>query len=471
MGTDNPTEYTPRGYQTEILDRVVQARGDNLLLELDCGMGKRFILHQLVVERLPELRFMVVANSTSSCQETADYLRDVYGGLDDEVGELSSRTPYRLRKWIIKDKRVVVTTAGVLSNMIKKDPKIFSKFDVLLINEVDTIVRRTGGRRVVVQPWPNILQTSRDTWIIGMSGTLRDSHVEVTRSSFKVKRDIDTLVETLCIKDTIFMDSLEAEDLDEHTAKTALAIVPVRDRDILEISLKLDDLIRNTREDIMLEGGQKAVRAMGRANGRLHLVLDQLDVSDALSGRYQALLMIRKMMYAMPPYRTRHFLKNNYLQRFFPSDLMSRLSRKSTKVREVVRFSKLHDKTVVLSSYLNMVDDIEEMLEGDGVTVFKLTGKVQDKGAVLKAFRNHSGGRSALVLSPVGERDLDVPQAGIMIICDVINTEKTMYQRMKRIRGGNVVFLVYRDTTGERKVNRLIDQMVQKYPWSTKIER
>ena len=465
-------EYVPRGYQTEILDRVVEAKGNNLLLELDCGMGKRFILHQLVVERFPHLRFMVVANSTSSCQETADYLIEEYGGLDDAVGELSSRTPYGMRKWIIRDKRVVVTTAGVLSNVIKKDHSILSKFDVLIINEVDTIVRRTGDRRVIVQPWPNILQTSKNIWVIGMSGTLRDSHVEVTRGSIKVKRDIDTLTDTLRITDTIFMDSLEAEDLDEHTAKTSLVVVPVRDQGILDVSLLLDDLIRDTRGEVLYEGGQKAVSAVERARGRLHLIMDQLDISDTLAGRYQALLLIRKRLFAMPPYSTRSSLQQGYLKRFFADpELMKSLNRMSSKVREVVRFSKLYQKTVVLSSYLNMVDDIKEELEKDGVTVFKLTGQVQDKGSVLRDFRDHEGGRAALVLSPVGERDLDVPQAGIMIICDVINTEKTMYQRMKRIRGGNVIFLVYRDTSEERKVNRLIEQMVKKYPWSTKIER
>lgn len=79
----------------------------------------------------------------------------------------------------------------------------------------------------------------------------------------------------------------------------------------------------------------------------------------------------------------------------------------------------------------------------------------------MREFRNYEG-KSALVLSPVGERDLDLPQADTMVIRDVINTQKTMYQRVKRIRVGKVVFLVFAATSEEIKVDRLVEGIIRK---------
>jgi ERCC4-related helicase len=69
----------------------------------------------------------------------------------------------------------------------------------------------------------------------------------------------------------------------------------------------------------------------------------------------------------------------------------------------------------------------------------------------------------------VGERDLDLPDADLLIICDTVNTTKTIYQKMKRSRGGRVVFLVYSDTSEVPKLRRLFDNIMQRYPWSTKL--
>jgi len=85
------TKYTPRGYQTHILEEVEKRVGTPLLLELDCGLGKRFITHQLVVEKFPNSKIIIVVHSSSSLAETVDYLRGEYGGLEDDLGELSSR--------------------------------------------------------------------------------------------------------------------------------------------------------------------------------------------------------------------------------------------------------------------------------------------------------------------------------------------------------------------------------------------
>ena len=167
-------KYTPRGYQTYILDKIEEFRNTNLLLELDCGLGKRFVTHQIVSERFADLKFIIVVHSSSSLAETVDYLKGEYEGLEDDLGELSSRVPSPRRPAVLKEKRVVVATPQVLAGMAKKDISLFESFDALLINEVDTLVRRAGGQTAIIFPWPTILSLLGDKWLIGMSGTLRE---------------------------------------------------------------------------------------------------------------------------------------------------------------------------------------------------------------------------------------------------------------------------------------------------------
>lgn len=127
------------------------------------------------------------------------------------------------------------------------------------------------------------------------------------------------------------------------------------------------------------------------------------------------------------------------------------------------------EKTVVLASYLKTVESIRKALEKNGISTFKLTGEVEDKGAVLREFKAQEG-KAALVMSTVGERDLDIGEADTLIVYDAIKTEKTMYQRIKRTRGGRVEFLTYADTSEERGVRRLIDSIVERYPWSCSVD-
>jgi ERCC4-related helicase len=100
--------------------------------------------------------------------------------------------------------------------------------------------------------------------------------------------------------------------------------------------------------------------------------------------------------------------------------------------------------------------------------VLAITGASADKADVLKRFKQDAEQR-VLVMSPVGERDLDIPQADVMVVCDTINTTKTMYQKFKRTRGGLVLLLAYAGTSEERKVRRVLQGVLDKYPWSTAV--
>ncbi len=463
-------KYTPRGYQEYILSQLEDMTGQNTLLELDCGLGKRFITHQLVAERYPNRRIIIVVHSSSSLAETVDYLKGEYGGLEDQLGELSSRIPSGRRPYVIKENRVIVATPQVLANALQKNPLLFDDIDILLINEVDTLVRRSGGRTALVFPWTKLLSFFRDKWIIGMSGTLRDDHAVFGREQVEIRDELTTLQRFIPNSKMISMDDLYDTDIDEYLEPTYLTVSRVDNRQIRSISLVLDELIRNTKNEIFndLADSDNLFLVEGDAR-RVHMMIERLPISDELKGRYTGLLLLRKYVYAMPPTQSIKMFYNPYLKHYFNvNDLRRALPDVSPKVPPVVSIAKRYQKTLILTSYLEMVDQLVEALEKAGIRAERITGQTRDKGEVLRAFREETELR-ALVLSPVGERDLDIPQADVMVVCDAINTTKTMYQKFKRTRGGLVVLLVYSGTSEERKVRRLMDRILDRYPWSTSV--
>jgi superfamily II DNA or RNA helicase len=463
-------KYTPRGYQTYILDRMTEFRDTNLLLELDCGLGKRFVTHQIVAERFPDLKFIIVVHSSSSLAETVDYLKGEYGGLEEDLGELSSRVPSPRRPHILQEKRVVVATPQVLAGMAKKDLSLFESFDALLINEVDTLIRRSGGRTALVFPWPSILSLLGDKWLIGMSGTLRDDHAVFTKEQLEIRDELNTLKEHIPDAELISMEDLYGTDVESYLEPTFLTVGTVTDVKIRSIATVMDELIRNTRSEIMAElaEGDNLDLVEGDAR-RVHMLLERLPVTEELKGQYSTLLMLRKYIYAMPPKQFLRMFHSDFMKQYFNvSQLRRTLPTVSAKVTRVLQIALNHKKTLVLTSYLEMVSQIQNVLEKAGLNVLVITGQTHDKGEVLREFRENPD-THALVMSPVGERDLDIPQAEVMIICDTINTSKTMYQKMKRTRGGLVVLLAFSGTSEERKVRRLMERVLERYPWSTAV--
>jgi len=461
-------KYTPRGYQTYILDRISQLRGTNLLLELDCGLGKRYITHQIVANRFPGSKTLIVVHSSSSLAETVDYLKGEYGGLEEELGELSSRIPSRRRPREVKEKRVIVATPQVLLSMASSDVTLFEPFEIVLINEVDTLVRRTGDASTLVYPWSTLLTLFKSKWLIGMSGTLRDDHAVFTKDQLEIRNELMTLKEHIPGAAVITMDELYGTDVEEFLEETFLGVSLVTDVKIRSLSAVLDELIRNTRAEIMkdLTDSDNAQLVEGDSR-RVHLLLDRLPIADELKGQYSSLLLLRKYVYAMPP---RQFLKSfrgEYVKHYFNVSEISRvLPTVSAKALRVLELAATHNKTVVLTSYIKMVEQIRDVLEKSGLAVLTMTGGTRDKGQTLKQFKEE-GDKQVLVMSPVGERDLDIPQADLMVVCDTINTTKTMYQKFKRTRGGLVLLLAYAGTSEERKVRRLMKSILERYPWST----
>ncbi|TFG33113.1 hypothetical protein EU528_01270 [Candidatus Thorarchaeota archaeon] len=463
-------KYTPRGYQTYILDRVSENQDTPLLLELDCGLGKRFITHQIVAEKFPNTGILIVVHSSSSLVETVDYLKGEYGGLEDDLGELSSRVGSGYRRMNLKEKRVIVATPQVLATTFQKDPSVFDRFKIVLINEVDTLVRRAGGRTALVFPWPTLLMYLKDKWVIGMSGTLRDDHAVFTKEQIEIRDELATLKEYIPGATVISMEDLYGTDVEDFLEPTLLTVNKVNDPKIRSISRVLDELIRNTRTEIMHELEEDGNLDMVDGDSRrVHLLLERLPITEELKGRYSGLLMLRKYIYAMPPKQFLRMFYGDYIKHYFNvNDLRRALPTISAKVTQVLKIALEHKKTLVLTSYLEMVSQIQDVLEKSHLSVLTITGQTRDKGEVLQSFREDAD-KQVLVMSPVGERDLDIPHAEVMIVCDSINTTKTMYQKFKRTRGGLVVLLAYSGTSEERKVGRLMDTILKRYPWSIAI--
>ena len=469
MSGDKQT-YSPRGYQTYILDRISDLQGTNLLLELDCGLGKRFITHQLVAEKFPDTKFIIVVHSSSSLAETVDYLMNEYGGLEDDLGELSARVPSGRRSLVLREKRVIVATPQVLAGIARKDLSLLEPFEAILINEVDTLIKRTSTRTALVFPWNELLAFLGEKWLIGMSGTLRDDHAVFTNEQLEIRDELTTLKEYIPNSEVITMEDLYGTDVEEHLDPTFLSIAEVNDSKIRAISIVLDELVRDTRTEIMNELAESDnLDIIAGDARRVHLMLDRLPIDDELKGRYSGLLLLRKYVYAMPPKQFLRMFHADYLKHYFNvAQLRRALPTVSAKVSRVLKVAVKHQKTLVLTSYLKMVAQLRDVLETAGLPVLTITGATQNKGEVLKEFKENADVR-ALVLSPVGERDLDIPQADVMVVCDTINTSKTMYQKFKRTRGGLVLLLAYSGTSELRKVKRLMQRILDRYPWSTAI--
>ena len=74
-------KIVPRGYQKLILDliKLHTFKKKSVLLELDCGMGKRVITYELLTSIFPEKRILLIVLSSSSLHETKDFLQNENG--------------------------------------------------------------------------------------------------------------------------------------------------------------------------------------------------------------------------------------------------------------------------------------------------------------------------------------------------------------------------------------------------------
>ena len=103
----------------------------------------------------------------------------------------------------------------------------------------------------MVFPYPFLLKRFSDAWVIGLSGTLRDSHLVIT-DMIRLESELQTLAENLPGVRIITMEEIMAgdEEFNKHVIYTYLRTYPIRDRDIQELFQQLDKLIVDYRRKI-----------------------------------------------------------------------------------------------------------------------------------------------------------------------------------------------------------------------------
>jgi len=451
-----------REYQNFIIEKISSLVKDDqsVILELDCGMGKRVIMYRLLTETFKEKKVIVFLQTHSSLEETVLYLEKEYGGIE-KLAAIKSGTNADYRKYIIENNRVILSLPTVFSNTLKKYPELAKDIEVIIINEVDQIVRRVSHRRVLCVPWNILLSTLNNSKVIGMSGTLRDDHVVLDEDQLKIRNELKTLLEFIPRSATITIDDFMDTDIKEYIQDTEVLINPVKDEKTATIINMLTEHIKLTREEIIKEVGETSPKDLAKLQKDFFNTLPLIAVETELVEKLNQLLLLRKYVYSMPASSYK-----NYLFRYdFESKETFDLPEISGKELEIVKISKEFQKVTVLCSFLSTVDSLSSLLEKEGFEIFIVTGRIKNKGEIIEAFKS-SEKQSALILSPVGERDLDLPQTEVIIVFDLVNSPKTVYQKMKRGRGGKVVLLFYEDTSEKQKVKNVVDKIAIRYPWS-----
>lgn len=457
------TKFEKREYQEKVIEFVKKSyeQKKNVIIELDCGLGKRIITLKLLENLFAEKKILVILHSSSSLAETVKFFQDHF---HRDFGWLSSRTNKYFRKKTIAEKKVVFSTPQIIRNLINQGVSLDS-FDVLIINEVDKIVRRIGeARRVLIQPWPPILDAFRNKIIIGMSGTLRDTHIIQGKTRSYVTSELFTLVDVIRNTNILTMDDvIKGTDIKEYIKKTIIIPVPVYDEVIVNIIKKIDERVKQIFSELRNDGLFK--QDVRDARGEFILPKDQ---DDPRYIEFMKLTLLRKYLVAMTPKKVRK------MWMAYEKALIQDLNKipssdRAPKIDELFKIlNEKRGKIVVLCSYKDMVREIYKRAVKFGFIAYTLTGETFDKKKVIIDFENEKN-RSLLIISPVGERDLDFSTVENMVVVDVINTTKTMYQRIKRIRGGTVYILYYRDTSEEKKVQNLLNRIKTRYPWSIEI--
>jgi ERCC4-related helicase len=469
-----------RQYQEKILEKLKEnyQQGFHTIAEVDTGLGKRVLTYLLIKNILPDRRVLLLLHSTLSYSETIHYFKEEYGGFQErEFQAFSSRTPGYIRQKILENAKIVASTPQTFLNAFNK---LTAKpiFDVVIINEIDKIVRRHGDSRLLIYPYNTLLPyfVESNAWIVGMTGTIRDDHIfyDSKKEMIEIQKEILTLNSSIPDLHIIRMDTLLAQtDIQDYIQNTFIQRYQINVSLELKTILDLiDQAIKNLRQEIVDEAlEEKPTLLEAIPSSQIALVSGMLESESGTNQKYQGLLLIRKYCTAMQPEKFRKFLYR--LKKFgVTKELIHALPAKSTKlltVKALIRNQPANSKTVVLCSFLDTASCIQEEVEKEGVTSFLITGQVRRKIEVLNDFKKESN-KAVLVMTAVGERDIDIPQANLMIVYDVVNTVKTMYQRFKRTRGGLVLCLCYRNTFEERKVNRLLQEISQRYPWSSIIE-
>ncbi len=458
--------FEEREYQNLILKKTLKHlnEGRNTIIELDCGLGKRFLQYSLINIIFKTKKILLILQASTSLYETYAYMQEICHL--DEIGIIDSRKPSVLRSIELNDKRVVLCLPQTLSNTIRKVPEVISSFDIVIINEVDQIIKRIGQNSNLKQPYPKLFVKFHDMKIIGMSGTLRDDHYVLDNSQLKIKNELVTLNNLFGNSKFISMDSIYDSDLDNYIHTSEIISTAVIDDRLSMVSEELDQHILQVKKIVMERIKQTAPELYYKAKNDQSVLFGPLPIDDKLSKKFHAGYLVRKYLWAMSGEKAtihliRYGLNSKYIKNTLPNI--------PGKFHAVKKLIQKYNKTVVICSYLDTVELLDNLISVSGIKTIKVTGRINQKQRTkdLVEFRQ-SNEKMVALLSNVGERDLDIPEAELLIIFDLIRTTKTVYQKLKRSRGGECRILFYANTNEKRKVDYVVANITDKYPWSTK---
>ena len=451
-----------REYQNFIIEKISSLikEEQSVILELDCGMGKRVLMYRLLTEILKDKKVIVFLQTHSSLEETAQYLEKEYGGIE-QLSAIKSGTNAEYRKYIIENNRVILSLPTVFYNTLKKYPELSNPIDIIIINEVDQIIRRVSHRRVLCVPWNILLPLMKHSKVIGMSGTLRDDHIVLDENQLKLRNELKTLIDFIPESAVITIEDFIDTDIKDFIKETEVYIQPVKDEKTAKIINLITEHIKLVREEIIQEVGEVSPKDLERLKQDFFNSLPLIAVETELVEKLNRLLLLRKYVYSMPASSYR-----NYLFRYeFENKESFDIPEISGKELEILKIAQEYQKVTILCSFLSTVDSLSLLLERKGFETFVVTGRIKNKGEIIEDFKK-SEKQSVLILSPIGERDLDLPQTEIIIVFDLVNSPKTVYQKMKRGRGGKVILLFYEDTSEKQKVREVVDKIAVRYSWS-----
>ncbi len=458
----------PRGYQKKILDYTLSGVDDgfNVLIELDCGLGKRFIQYSLIQETFSTAKTLLILQASTSLYETYNYLKKHLPRAD--IAIIDSRLPSKVRALKLKEHRVVLCLPQTLSNTLKIAPDAIDEFELVVINEVDQIIKRMGIDNSFKQPYPKLMPYFSTKVIVGMSGTLRDSHYILDQEQLRIKQELNSLLELMGQTKLITMDMLGQSDVDDHISMSEIIATGIEDVRVEMVSAELDSHITEAKEQLLQYIKEENEELYQEAKRDLSKLFGPLPVPPGLAQRFHRGYLVRKYLWSMTGENAFHHLGNYGVDRQYLKDTLPRVPGKFQAIPHLVRS---HHKSVVLCSYLDTVDVLSKLIEAAGIKTIQITGQVPHAQRVeaLDEFRS-SDEQMVAVLSNVGERDLDIPEAELLIVFDLIRTTKTVYQKLKRSRGGVCRIMFYSGTREQQKVLSVLQKIDEKYPWSTQIQ-
>ena len=494
-----------RGYQFWIINAILQARsnGKNVIIELDAGMGKRIIAY-LIARLFSSEKILIITPSRASVWDMVSTFRELSNS-DSWFGVVIGGLPRGLKLRNLEKRRVIIATPISLARIMEHRPEIAKKIDIVIINEVDKVIRRVPSWRninmirhmqnygpeddntmILSYPW-NILKRylPEDACWIGMSGTLRDEHYLVSEDGIRVQKELDTIARALYPRKPlviISMDKLiERTDAREYIVKnlTVMHPVPVSDPKIKIlvdcITKEIDDVVQKIAE--YNKGLYPGEQTPFDTKEKIHRTISVLPDSNPLKIKFLRLALARRHIFASIPSVYRRFISKPMFRRIVMKysgrrleELIPEDSAKVNRIIDVCRrwMEVSKSNIIIVTSFIRTAVYIWRRLkEGLKIEVLLLTGRTYNKRAVIEEFRKRKP--CILILTPVAERDLDFPEAELVIIHDVISTVKSMYQRIKRARRSRVLVLYYADTFEEKKVHVLLSRMARRYPWSIRI--